>query len=222
MRKLKLISLCLALAGLAAAFSAGSASATVLCKTEPVGHVCPAGQRYENGAQLQSHLVLDSKLVSKAGIARFECSGFEWNETVNNEGSKSTPVRLSPVGGGAGGAWQWYGCLTGQTVTTEGVPSAEINLNPGTNNGTVSIKFGEWLLTAGSLNCYFEGGSNNISTPVQLIGGTSPLLKATFGETKFKKDELRSNNLACSKEAQTEFQSVLSGREGKPIYVAEQ
>lgn len=131
MKYLKMLGLAaVAAMALMAFVGAGSASATVLCKTAPVGGVCPEGWDYAAGTEGTASLTESLVLETKEGTILDTCSGSTVQSTLSNTGSAAETIKskLSSI------------TFTGCTKTTDTINpgSGEVHWIAGTSNGTLT------------------------------------------------------------------------------------
>lgn len=163
----RIFSLCvvsIAAIGVTAGLATASASATVLCKTAPVGNVCPSSAVYPVGTEFKSSL---------NGTAYFEtpeygviqtCTGGTFNATLTSAGGEGVPVTANNT------AYTFTGC-TRSLVNVE-LGKSEINWTSG-NNGTVKPPFGgrndfNWNSVFGTCHISIIG-------PGQLVSSSSEI-----------------------------------------------
>lgn len=131
MKYLKMLALAaIAAVALMAFVGAGSASATVICQTEPVGGVCPEGWDYLAGTKGDASLTESLILETTGGTVLDTCKGSTVQSSLENTGGVTATVRsgLSSL------------TLTECTKTTDTINpgSAELHWIAGTNNGTLT------------------------------------------------------------------------------------
>ncbi|MGN6276422.1 MAG: hypothetical protein ACTHNP_10935 [Solirubrobacterales bacterium] len=177
MKYLKMLGLAaMAAAALAAFLGAGTASATVICKTVPVGGVCPEGWAYPVGTEGTATSTNSLKLVA-GGITLDTCTGSTVSSSIKSAGSATSTVTstLSTLTLGA--------CTNETTVLNPG--SAELHWIPGTNNGTlttigtqVTVRtiFGSCVYTVRDAGTTEGGnpGTLTLNTQPTLISGPCP------------------------------------------------
>jgi hypothetical protein len=110
---------------------AGSASATVLCKTASAP--CEAGNRYAAGTKIESHLKTGTRLIIDGafGEALYECRESKLNLLTTTTGSAVATVSADTEA-------FTFGACEGTTPVVLKKPAMEIHWISGTNNGTIT------------------------------------------------------------------------------------
>jgi hypothetical protein len=138
MKYLKMLGLTVAAAAVVmASAGAGTASATVLCKTNTTP--CAAGQMYEKGQELHATNEGEGNLITRAGFAGFECETATVKGTQENTGGASETVFYQ---------------LDETSITEEG-HAQKTGLHFGKCNGTVTVA------SAGTLTLHWISGTMN-------------------------------------------------------------
>ncbi len=135
--------LCLATVAAALMASAAStASATVMCSTEPSAGVCPAGWTYPAGTVGLGTLSPETTLTfqTTGGIVLTTCTGYRIEGKSVNTGSATETVRGELIAVETG--------VCTKTTHTLKVGSSEVHWIPGTNNGTVTATGGTEVTTS--------------------------------------------------------------------------
>lgn len=145
---------------------AGSASATVICKTEPVEHVCPEGWDYPAGTEGTASLVSGTTETLESGTTVLDtCSASTVTGVSENTGSATSTV---------------HSTLTTLTFGTEITPCSKktTTINPGTgelhwikgtNNGTLTTMGTEVTINTVFGTCvYGTGAGTDMGT---VVGG---------------------------------------------------
>jgi hypothetical protein len=133
MKYLKMVGLAaLAAMALMALAGAGSASASVLCKTK----TNPCTSKWAKGTTLEFSLKSGTSALwrEKSGTTLKTCTNATLKGSISVEGSATENVKLSVAGSG----FVWSGC----TTNTETLKGGEIEIKniTGTDNGTVTLK----------------------------------------------------------------------------------
>jgi hypothetical protein len=153
MKYLKMLGLAaVAAAALMAFLGAGTASATVICKTEPVAGVCPTGWTYPAGTEGTASLEAgtSSSLETTGGELLVTCSGAVAKSTLKESGATSTVI--------SGVSTLTFEKCSNMTVTLTG-GSAELHWIPGTNNGTLTTIGTEVTVNILGVSCIYGSGS---------------------------------------------------------------
>lgn len=152
MNYLKMLGLAaVAAAALMAFVGAGTASATVICKTEPTAGVCPEGWDYPAGTKGGASLVTSASLHSTGGALEATCAGSTVEGTSENTGSATTTVKSTLT------TLTWGNCS--QTTDTLSPGRGELHWIPGTNNGTLTTIGTEVTVVIAGLSCVFGTGT---------------------------------------------------------------
>lgn len=174
---------------LLAFFGASTASATVLCKTEPTGGgtgtkgtTCPEGWSYSAGTEIHMTLTGPAKLTLP--FKSYECLESTINGKTTKEGSatETVVVPLSTMTFGK--------CNCETKVLKPG--TVEIHWIADSNNGTATISGEEETFTCntifGSMHCLITPSVHDIGT---IIGGEHP-------EQKTENRQLDPTNPLCA------------------------
>jgi hypothetical protein len=154
MKYLKMLGLAaLAAAALMAFVGAGTASGTVICKTEPIAGVCPAGWTYPVGTEGTATLEAgtSSLLETTGGELLVTCSESTAKSTLKEPGSAATTVK-------SGVSTLVFAKCTNMAVTLAG-GSAELHWIPGTNNGTLTTIGTEVTVNILGVSCIYGSGA---------------------------------------------------------------
>jgi hypothetical protein len=158
MKYLKAAAVLAMLAAVVAALGAGTASATVLCKTK----TSPCGSPYLKGTLFKSELTPGTKAVFKAGFATFECTeGHGSVETTSNGGATETVTGVTKT-------LSFGGCNGEVNVLKTG--SGEIHWTSKTN-GTFAVEGIEVTGSTLGVDCVYGGA---VSSGITLNGGEKP------------------------------------------------
>lgn len=156
-RKILFLSAFALMASLAIA-GAGTASATVLCKTE----ASPCSTKYEAGTEIKAHLKAGTVAILETSVTKIECKQATVDVKVENAGGPTSTVS-GPVSNISFGE-----CNCPVTMLKNG--SKEIHYIEGTHNGTVTGTGSQ-----GTVNCPFGVdcvyGTNSTDLGV-IIGGS--------------------------------------------------
>lgn len=158
MKYLKGLAVVAALAALLAVAAAGTASATVLCKTK----MSPCGSPYLKGTVFNSILTPGTKAVFKAGFTTIECTEGSGSVETTTNGSATETVK------GITKTLTFGGCNAEFNVLKTG--SGEIHWTSKTN-GTFTAEGMEVTGSALGVDCVYGG---TISSGITLNGGESP------------------------------------------------
>ncbi len=77
-----------------ALIGAGSASATVLCKSAPANNVCPAADVYGVGSELSANSVGNISFTTNGGTTLWTCKSASYKTTVTDAGGVGKNVKL--------------------------------------------------------------------------------------------------------------------------------
>lgn len=170
MKHLKMLGLAsIAAVALTAFVGSGTASATVICKTEPVAHVCPEGWDYPAGTEGLASLKGTGTIETLGGAVLDTCSAGTIRGTSGNTGSATETVK------GTGTALTFGSPESPCTKTTDtlNIGAGEVHWIPGTNNGTLTASNVEVTVNTIFGTCvYGTGASLDLGTA---IGGTETL-----------------------------------------------
>lgn len=166
----------IAAAALMAFAGAGTASATVICKTAPTAGVCPEGWAYPAGTEGTASST-NSLVLAASGFTLDTCTGSTVSSSIKNAGGATSTVTstLSTLTLGV--------CTNETRVLNPG--SAELHWISGTNNGTlttigteVTVKtvFGSCIYTVADAGTTVGGnpGTLTINTHPKLLSGPCP------------------------------------------------
>jgi hypothetical protein len=207
-----LILAAVAVAALLAFLGAGTASATVLCKTEPnggatgtKGTTCPEGWAYP--ANTEIHGVLDPGTVTKTKttFANAECKKSTFRGKTNNEGSANETVTVNLE------VLTFEECNCEYKVLNPG--TLEIHWIPDTFNGTVTSNGMEKTVTCntifGPVHCIYVTVNTDIGT---LTGGNPATLDVDATMPRLPTDAI------CAEQHTWEAKYEITTP--KPLYVA--
>lgn len=177
MKSIKMIGLAaVAALALTATAGAGTAAATVLCKTatSPCGEIFPAATVIQDPS-----LTGGSAAMMKNGLVAAECNGQRFEASITNAGSSTKPVSL------ANGLFAVDLCAWPHTITFTSFGSSEIHF-VSEGEGVVTaegIQFTYDDLGKGFRCWYATGSSPYLGT---FTAGTEPTIQvnATFELTK--------------------------------------
>jgi hypothetical protein len=162
MRYIKILGLAaVAAMALTAFLGAGSASATVLCKTTPVSGVCPTGWHYPEGTTIDA--TVDGTVRLVAGPIDNTCTTSTVKGKTENTGSASETVR------GSIETLTFTGCTCPVTVIKNG--SLEIHSIAGSNNGTLTGKNSEVTVSCSGVSCIY--GTSATGTHLGTVTGSA-------------------------------------------------
>jgi hypothetical protein len=170
MKYVKMLGLAtVAAAALMAFVGASSASATVLCTTNPVavptGTTCPANQAEPAGTEI--HAVSEGNLVLTTGseFTEITCKKGTVKGKTSNEGSATETVK------GAAETITWEECSTPNgacTVTTVKPGTLEVHWIEGTHNGTLTSTGAEITSNCasifGNIHCIYKAENEDLGT----------------------------------------------------------
>jgi hypothetical protein len=195
MKYLKGLALVVAAAAVLAVFGAGSASATVVCKTK----TSPCSSPYLKGTLFKGVLTPGTIAVFKAGFATIECTeGSGSIETTTNGSATETVKGLTKT-------LTFGGCNAELTVLKTG--SGEIHWTSKTN-GTFTAEGLEVRASSLGVTCIYGGA---ITSGVTLNGGEKPTISMNA------KVALISGGFLCSNPAT--LTASLTVTEPTPLYV---
>jgi hypothetical protein len=170
-----LLMTCAALALIALA-GAGSASATVLCKSAPLTHVCPESDRYPVGTPVEFKLT--GTLKMNAGFGTIGCSEGSIKGSISSAGGEGQSVSFE------NSRFELVESSCNCPTHTYNAGRMTINWSEGTNDGTLEVKnleievgpcFGDTCIYGGlfSYHSTLRGGSRALwdmeETPVPLV-----------------------------------------------------
>lgn len=151
---------------------AGTASATVLCKTTPsvVGlTICPKGWDYEKGTEITASLAPKTtiKFTTTTGTLLSECKGAAIEGVTMNTGSATETVNVEVTNEGL----RWFECST-ITETVLGGKFIIHHISESDEVGTLTDEgFGVTLNVAGATCTYGAGAGADVG---KLTGGENP------------------------------------------------
>jgi len=160
MNYLKGLAVAAAMAALMIAVGAGSASATVVCKTS----TSPCGSPYLKGTLFKSVLTPGTTAVLKAGFMTIECTQGSGSVETTTNGSATETVK------GITKTLTFGGCNAEFKVLKTG--TGEIHWTSKTS-GTFTAEGMEVTGSALGVDCIYGG---KISSGITLNGGTSPTI----------------------------------------------
>jgi hypothetical protein len=170
-RSKKLVLALVAATALAASIGAGSASATVLCKSSQASHICPTSERYTKGTPVELTLAPGSLIVSQMGEFVPKCSQATAKGVISNEGGKGQPVEV------AINERTITGCNSEEchvSFFTARLGKIEVSWESGTQNGAVS-EIWEATVQCGTLKPCTVAPVEHERGPA-LLGGSSATL----------------------------------------------
>lgn len=160
MKYLKGLAVAVAMAALLVVFGAGTASATVVCKTS----TSPCASPYLKGTVFKGTLTPGTTAVFKAGFATIECSEGQGSiETTSNGSATETVMGLTKT-------LSFGGCNATLSVLKTG--AGEIHWTSKTN-GTFTTEGMEVTAATLGVDCIYGG---KISSGITLNGGVSPTI----------------------------------------------
>lgn len=177
------------------AIDAGTASATVLCKTK----TSPCGSIYPKGTLFKGVLTPGTKAVLKAGFATIECSEGSSSIETTTTGSATETVK------GVTKTLSFGGCNATVVVLKTG--TGEVHWTSKTN-GTFTAEGIEVTASTLGVDCVYGGV---ISSGITLNGGTSPTITINAKVSKI------SGSFLCSDPAT--MTASLTVTEPTPLYV---
>ncbi|HET7417796.1 MAG TPA: hypothetical protein VFJ61_09255 [Solirubrobacterales bacterium] len=195
MKYLKGLALAAALAAVFAVFAAGTASATVICKTK----TSPCGSPYAKGTVFKAVLTPGTKAVLKAGFMTIECTEGNGSVEMTTSGGATETVK------GNTKTLSFGGCNAEVKVLKTG--TGEIHWTSGTN-GTFTAEGMEVTGSALGVDCVYGG---KIGSGITLNGGTSPTISINA------KLPLISGGFLCANPAS--MTASLTVIEPTPLYV---
>ena len=195
MNYLKRLAVAAVVAAALMAVGAGSASATVVCKTS----TSPCASPYLKGTLFKSVLTPGTVAVLKAGFATFECTEGQGSVETTTNGSATETVK------GVTKTLSFGGCNGEVKVLKTG--TGEIHWTSKTN-GTFTSFGTEVTGSTLGVSCVYGG---TISSGITLNGGTSPTI------TMNTKVPLISGGFLCANPAT--MTASLTVTEPTPLYV---
>jgi hypothetical protein len=195
MNYLKGLAVAAAMAAVFVVFGAGTASATVICKTK----TSPCTSPYLKGTTFNSVLTPGTTAVFKAGFTTIECTEGSGSVEMTTSGSATETVK------GVTKTLSFGGCNAEFEVLKTG--TGEIHWTSKTN-GTFTAEGMEVTGSAFGVDCVYGG---KISSGITLNGGTSPTVSINA------KVPLISGSFLCSDPGT--MTASLSVTEPTPLYV---
>jgi hypothetical protein len=195
MNYLKGLAAVAAMAALLVVASAGTASATVVCKTSS----SPCSSPYLKGTLFKGTLTPGTTAVFKAGFATIECTQAQGSIETTTNGSATETVK------GLTKTLSFGGCNATLNVLKTG--SGEIHWTSKTN-GTFTVSGMEVTASTLGVDCVYGGA---IGSGITLNGGTNP----TIGINA--KVPLISGGFLCSNPGT--MTATLSVTEPTPLYI---
>jgi hypothetical protein len=185
----------LAMAALMVVVGAGSASATVVCKTS----TSPCSSPYLKGTLFKGTLTPGTTAVFKAGFATIECTQGQGSIETTSNGSATETVK------GLTKTLSFGGCNATLNVLKTG--AGEIHWTSKTS-GTFTAEGMEVTASTLGVDCIYGG---NISSGITLNGGTKPTISINA------KVPLISGGFLCSNPGT--MTASLTVTEPTPLYV---
>jgi hypothetical protein len=202
----KALLLSVAAAALMAMVGAGSASATVLCKSSSLTNSCSAGDTYGVGEEVKSSLSGTFKF--KAGFTVIECRAFALNGVITNAGGEGSAVKLHMTKFGP------TSCNEGQTFTLNSLGDITIN-STSNGNGSLTMNSGlSFSVKVGSTECTYGGTVAGQSVAVQ--GGAPAHYEAA--EVQIVKV---GGGILCASPAKLIFRNTVEPSSASSLYVAQ-
>ncbi len=195
-------------AALAVTVGASSASATVLCKSSPVGNVCPVGQKYGVGEEIKSR---GTSFKFKAGFQVIECHQFALDSVITKAGGENAQTELHVTN------FAPTSCNNGQTFTLNEKGNLRIGWVSGSANGNLELVGGSFTVRVGSTECTYGGTTGIEGSSMSVIGGYPG--KYSAAETRIEKI---GGGVLCANPAKLtlETETVNSALVAVPLYVA--
>jgi hypothetical protein len=154
MRYLKIMGLAaIAATALMAFLGAGTASATVLCKTQITEGCAASGWAYPVGTKGVASLVGSGLMETLSGEVLITCGSSKAEETLQTAGSATTTITGKSEGKGI----TWGECTNTVDVLSGG--EGELHWISGTDNGTVTAKGFEVTTAILGVSCVYGLGS---------------------------------------------------------------
>ncbi len=204
----KLVLLTVAAFALTAIAGSASASAAVMCKTAPASHVCPAGDKYGVGTEIQTQLKPGTVLKFKSGIQVFECSSSTINYAITNAGGESAPVVTNMT------EFNFGNCQGGAQFIVTKKGTQWTNWLSGTNNGAMTWGSNvEFTVKYGGMECTYNQTAAGKYLTVQ--GGASANVIASESTTDLVKS--RGSTALCASNAKLIAEYSVSSP--NPLYV---
>jgi hypothetical protein len=151
MKYLKMLGLvAIAAAALMAIAGAGTASATVLCRTTSTP--CAAGQKWETNTQV--HFTLKPGTTSEwkttGGSLENTCTEGTIKGSISSAGSETSTVKISV----SKSEWTWGGCTQAQNTLAGG--ELEVHAIAGSDNGEVRATGFNFTTTIAGVSCNYN------------------------------------------------------------------
>jgi len=181
---------------LMALLGGGSASASVLCKTE----TNPCSAVYPEKTALKADLISKQSIIELTNPENTEltrCGKETLTATIANPGSLTSTVTATA-------GLEYSECVGLAKVALKTGP-LEIHYIPGTKNGTVTASEIEWTVNVGGADCKWRTSNADLGT---LIGGADPTLEIKL---------LMARNSICYPELMARWTATFTFT--SPIYV---
>lgn len=195
MKYLKGLAVAAAMAAVFVVFGAGTASATVICKTK----TSPCSSPYLKGTTFKGTLTPGTTAVLKAGFATIECTGGSGSIEMTSNGSATETVK------GLTKTLSFSGCNGEIKVIKTG--SGEIHWTSKTN-GSFTAEGIEVTGSTAGISCVYGG---KISSGITLNGGEKPTISINAKVSKI------SGGFLCSDPGT--MTASLTVTEPTPLYV---
>jgi len=203
MKYLKMLGLA-AVAAMALMAFAGSASATVLCKTTLTTGCAGGGQDYAAGTEINATLKAGTSALLRAGFANITCTESTVAGKTENTGSGSETVR------GQIETLDFPAASCNATVHVLKTGELEIHHNAGTDNGTLTGRGSEVTVRIGEVSCtYGTGTGTNLGT---LVGGNPAQMNISTNLPKI------AGGFLCANPA--EWVATYTVTNPKPLYIS--
>lgn len=176
----------------------GPTAASVLCKSQPGTHVCPAGDVYGVGTAISAQSITSIRATDSASNLVYECASGGFSGTVSVAGSESTSARLNET------KHTYSSCTSG--FTSLGSGEMVINWDTGTDDGVLTQTGGETEWTIFGVKCTYSIAGGAIK------GGTAP--KLVYKDTKVVKT---AGGFLCPKELKLNAEYKITSP--TPLYV---
>lgn len=186
-----------------AVLGTGSASATVLCKSSPSSHICPAADVYGAGTKISASSEGELRFKGGGESTIMTCTGSSFSASVVDAGSATSVASLGEVD------YEFSGCSNPSAHIGNGVMG--VAWTSGTHNGSATEQLGNRLQwTIFGSKCVYT-----MTVPVAVKGGSSATLQ--FSQTNLVKYE---GNLACPEAMKMEASFSVSSP--APLYVEQE
>jgi hypothetical protein len=157
--------LAIAVLACSALFGAGSASATVLCKTAPASNACPVSDVIPTGTNVSAQTVSGTGINFYAGSSIFmQCASGTFSGSVSNAGGPASSVVLS------NSTYNFTGCSFAMASVASGTTS--IDWKVGTHNGLAYGQGSQVQWTMWGVKCTYT-----ITSPIEVQGGSNAKIK---------------------------------------------